>query len=146
MESIETVREAVTADLVAHLPELEREAAEHEAQARALRQIIAGVQALNGRATDLTQPVFHEQNGTLFVAQALDPSGPRGQVAVLKVMFERPTHLWKVVELKRELLRRGWAPSPKAVEATLKRMLKRGDVRSPRYGYYTLARGAGADA
>ncbi len=133
----------MTNDLLAQVPQLEREAAEHEAKARALRQIIAGVRALNGHVAEITAPVFHEQNGTGFLAQAVDPSGPRGQVAVLRVMRERPSHLWKVIELKRELLRRGWAPSPKAVEATLKRMLSRGDVASPRYGYYVLPEDVG---
>jgi hypothetical protein len=128
----------MTTDLLSQLPDLERQAAEHETKAQALRQIIAGVRALNGHVADITTPVFHEQNGTVFVAQAPDPSGPRGQLAVLRVMSERPTHIWKVIELKRELLRRGWAPSPKAVEATLKRMLQRREVVSPRYGYYTL--------
>lgn len=128
----------VTSDLLARLPELEREATDLEARAQALRQIIAGVRALNGGAAAITEPRFLEQNGTVFIAQAYDPFGPRGQEAVLRVMSERPEHLWKVIELKRELLRRGWAPSPKAVEANLKRLLGRGDVVCPRYGYYTL--------
>ncbi len=129
----------MTADLISRLPEMEREAAEHEAQARALRQIIAGVRALNGHAESITEPKFIEQNGTVFVAQAVDPDGPRGRQAVLRVMRERPDHLWKVIELKRAILSRGWAPSPKAVEANLKRMRQTGDVVCPRYGYYKLA-------
>jgi len=129
----------MTSDLTSRVPHMEREAAEHEQKARALRQIIAGIRALNGNADGLSEPRFLEQNGTVFVAQALSQNGPRGREAVLLVMSERPMYAWKVIELKRELLGRGWSPSPKAVEANLKRMRKTGEVVCPRYGYYQLA-------
>jgi hypothetical protein len=129
----------MTSDLISRLPDMEREASEHEAKARALRQIIAGVRALNGHAEGITEPRFVEQNGTIFIAQALDPAGPRGRDAVLRVMAENPGRTWKVIDLKREILGRGWAPSPKAVEANLKRMRKTGEVICPRYGFYKLA-------
>lgn len=132
----------VTSDLVARVPAMEREAAEYETKARALRQIIAGIRALNGDAEGMADLRFLEQNGTVFVARAVSPSGPRGREAVLRVMSERPEHIWRVIELKREILRRGWSPSPKAVEATLKRLRSTGAVLSPRYGFYTLARKA----
>jgi hypothetical protein len=128
----------MTADLASRLPEMESEAAEYEKKARALRQIIAGIRALNGHAEGITEPRFIEQNGTVFVAQALDSHGPRGREAVLRVMSERPGYTWKVIELKREILGRGWSPSPKAVEANLKRIRKTGEVTCPRYGYYKL--------
>jgi hypothetical protein len=128
----------MTSDLLNRLPQLEREAAEYEARARALRQIVAGVKALNGHASEITNPRFVEQNGTVFVASPRDANGPRGREAVRRVMQERPGHLWKVIELKREILGRGWAPSPKAVEANLKRMRELEEVVSPRYGYYAL--------
>jgi hypothetical protein len=129
----------MTVDLVARLPEMERQADEHERAARALRQIVAGVRALNGHAAEITEPRFVEQNGTVFVAQAQDARGPRGREAILRVMSEDPRRTWKVIELKREILARGWAPSPKAVEANLKRMRELGDVECPRYAYYRLA-------
>jgi hypothetical protein len=133
-------------DLITRLPDLEREAEEYESRARALRQIVAGVRALNGDAEGITDQRFVEQNGTVFVASPMDDDGPRGRDAVLKVMSQRPNHIWKVIELKRELLRRGWAPSPKAVEANLKRMRELGDVECPRYGYYKLAALGSEDA
>jgi hypothetical protein len=137
----------ITSDLLKRLPEMEREAEEHEARARALRQFIAAVHALNGHAQDVSEPRFVEQNGTVFVAGQLDPNGPRGKEAVRRVMGERPARIWKVIELKREILGRGWAPSPKAVEANLKRMRELGDVECPRYGYYRLvAHEGGAEA
>jgi hypothetical protein len=129
----------MTSDLVARLPELEREADELEGRARALRQIVAGVRELNGHADAITDARFVEQNGKVFVASALDKDGPRGREAVARVMQEQPHKIWKVIELKREILRRGWAPTPKAVEANLKRMRELGEVESPRYGYYRLA-------
>ena len=133
------VLDRVTPGLTASLPEMERAAAEHEAKARALRQIIAGIRSLNGHADGITEPRFVEQNGTVFVAQAHDPNGPRGREAVRRVMVEHPERTWRVIELKREILGRGWAPSPKAVEANLKRMREAGEVICPRYGYYKLA-------
>ena len=129
----------VTSDLISRLPDLEREAEEYEARARALRQIVAGVRALNGDSAGITRPRFVEQNGAVFVANEMDENGPRGRRAVLAIMSERPDHIWKVIELKREMLRRGWSPTPKAVEASLKRMRELGEVECPAYGYYTLA-------
>ena len=125
-------------ELLERLPEMEREAEEYERKANALRQIIAGIRALNGHAAELAEPRFIEQNGTVFVAQPPDADGPRGREAVLRVMQGRPHHLWKVVSVKREMLRRGWAPSPKAVEATLKRLRSDGLIESPRYGFYRV--------
>ena len=126
-------------DLVAQLPEMEREAEEYETRARALRQIIAGIRALNGHAVEIEEPRLLEQNGTVFVARPQDERGPRGREAVLRIMSESPGRVWKVIELKREILGRGWAPSPKAVEANLKRMRQMGEVVCPRYGFYRLA-------
>jgi hypothetical protein len=126
------------ADLIAQLPEMEREAEEYERKAHALRQIIAGVRALNGHPTTLVEPRLVEQNGKIFIARPLDERGPRGRTAVLRVMAEHPARLWKVVDLKQELLRRGWAPTPKAVEASVKRLRQDGKVESPQYGYYQL--------
>jgi hypothetical protein len=128
----------MTSDLLARLPDLEREAEELEGRARALRQIVAGVRQLNGHAGEITDARFVEQNGTVFIASALDQDGPRGREAVARVMEEQPRKIWKVIELKREILRRGWAPTPKSVEANLKRMRELGEVESPRYGYYRL--------
>ena len=135
----------MTADLLARLPEMERQARDHELRAQALRQIIAAVRALNGHAAEVTDPRFVEQNGTVFVAQPLDESGPRGREAVLRVMAEDPGREWKVIELKRELLRRGWAPTPKAVEATISRMREAGELQPSRYGHYMVAGASGAD-
>ena len=129
----------MTAEFLSRLPEMEREAAEYERRARALRQIIAGVRALNGHAAEVPHPVLVRQNDTIFVAQPLDKNGPRAREAVIRIMEEAPTHEWKVIELKREMLRRGWAPSPKAVEATISRMREAGELESTRYGYYKLA-------
>jgi hypothetical protein len=126
------------ADLLARLPEMEREAEEHERKAHALRQIIAGIRALNGHAADFIEARLVEQNGKVFIARPLDARGPRGRDAVLRVMSEQRTRVWKVVDLKHELLRRGWAPTPKAVEASLKRLRRDGEVESPRYGFYKL--------
>jgi hypothetical protein len=127
------------ADLLAQLPQMENEARDHELKAQALRQIIAAVRALNGHAAEVKDPRLLQQNGTVFIAQPLAEGGPRGTDAVRRVMRESAAPEWKVIDLKRELLRRGWAPTPKAVEATISRMRETGELESVRYGYYKLA-------
>jgi hypothetical protein len=68
-------------DLLDQLPQMEREADAYERKAQALRQIIAGIRALNGHAATVARPRYLKQNGTVFVAQPLDEDGPRGRLA-----------------------------------------------------------------
>jgi hypothetical protein len=133
----------MTSELFTRLPDLEREAEEYERKAHALRKIIEGVKALNGDAGAILEPRFVEQNGKVFVAAARDRNGPRGTRAVLAVMSEDPERVWKVVDLKQEILKRGWAPSPKAVEGNVKRLRELGHVIPVQYGYYRLAGASG---
>ncbi len=126
-------------ELLDRLPHMEREAEEHERKARALRQIIAGIRALNGHAYAISEPRILQQNGKVFIAAPHDRDGPRGPQAVRSVMEEDAERVWKVVDLKREVLRRGWAPSPKAVEASVKRLHQLGEVVRVKYAYYRLA-------
>lgn len=132
----------MTPVLAEQLPELERQADELERRAAAIRQIIAGVRALNGDADAILTRSF-ESHRTSFEIAPYDPYGPRGPEGVLRVMSEDPERAWKVVDLKREMLRRGWAPTPKAVEASVKRLKLNGDVEAISYGHYRLARDAG---
>jgi hypothetical protein len=64
-------------------------------------------------------------------------------------MGEEPKREWKVIDLKREMLRRGWAPTPKAVEASVKKLRELEQIEPVKYGYYRLAapivRGAAAE-
>jgi hypothetical protein len=122
------------------LPDLERQADELERKAQALRQIIAGVRALNGDGDAAITFRSFEAHRTSFEIAPPSPHGPRGPQAVLRVMAEDPHRAWKVVELKREMLRRGWAPSPKAVEASVKRLREQERiVQTSTYGFYKLA-------
>jgi hypothetical protein len=130
----------MTPELVDQLPDLERQADELERKAEAVRQIIAGVRALNGDAKSILLHKSFESHRTAFVIAPPDREGPRGPAAVLRVMHGDPQRAWKVVELKRELLRRGWAPTPKAVEASVKRLRLSGKVEAVSYGHYRLAR------
>jgi hypothetical protein len=133
----------MSTDLDRRLPdvhELERQAEEFEMKAAAIRQILAGIQTLNGDARTVFTRRSFEAHRTSFEIAPRDPRGPRGPKAVLRVMAENPHREWKVVEIKREMLRRGWAPTPKAVEASVKRL--RADERivpGSTYGYYRLA-------
>jgi hypothetical protein len=129
----------MTADLIERIPEMERRAADLERQAHALRQIIAGVRALNGEGEDSWATKSFESHRTMFEIGARTENAPRGPQAVLTVMREAPFREWKVVDLKRVMLRRGWAPSPKAVEASVKRLRLDGQIRSTSYGHYMLA-------
>jgi hypothetical protein len=116
----------------------EAEAATLIGKATAIRQIISGVKALNGDAeTVLTRRSF-EAHKTAFETRPLEKDGPRGPKAVLRVMGEHPDRAWKVVDVKREMLRRGWAPTPKAVEASIKRLRAMGELEPAGYGFYKL--------
>lgn len=126
------------------LDALERQAVEFEEQAAifthkaaAIRQIIGGFQALNGSAGEVLMRSFgaHKQPFELGPATA----GPRGPKAVLEVMAEQPNRVWKVIDVKREVLRRGWASTPKAVEASIKRLRADGKLRAIAYGHYKIA-------
>lgn len=133
------------------LDALEATAREYEAEASALtskadaiRQIIEGVLALNGTAGAVLTRRF-EAHRTAFEMRALDPTGPRGPKAVMQIITEQndPDHVWKVVDVKREMLRRGWAPTPKAVEASIKRLRDDGALVQVSYGHYKLPPQAG---
>jgi hypothetical protein len=127
----------VTEELMSQIPELERQADELEQKAHAIRQIIAGVRALNGDSDGLFRRSFESHRRAFEIAPP-DPSGPRGPEAVLNVMREDPARKWKVVDLKQEVLRRGWAPTPKAVEASVKRLRTAGKITNVSYGWYQL--------
>lgn len=125
-------------ELAEQLPELERKAEEYERKARALRQVIGGVRALNGDAAVILHLEAFESHRTLFEIGARN-GGPRGAEAVLTVMSENPDRSWKVIDIKKEVLRRGWAPNPKAVEASISRLRRDGEVEPDGYGFYKLA-------
>lgn len=122
--------------------EFETEAAKLVAKADAIRQIIAGVRALNGDAARGVVRRSFESHKLAFETRPLDATGPRGPKAVMAVMCEQPERVWKVVDVKREMLRRGWAPTPKAVEASIKRLRASGELVPEGYGFYRVAPGA----
>ena len=118
--------------------EYETEAATLTNKAQALRQIIAGCIALNGDAGAVLTRRF-EAHKTAFAMRPLDENGPRGPKAVMRILSERPAdHVWKVVDVKREMLSRGWAATPKAVEASIKRLREEGRLVQVAYGHYKL--------
>jgi hypothetical protein len=130
---------AMTIDLVSRVPQWEREAEQYEEKAAALRQMIAAVKALNGEAEAILTGRTFEAHRTRFEVAPLASNGPRGREAVRRVMGEAPDKVWKVVEVKREMLRRGWAPNPKSVEASVKRLRQDGELEAVSYGHYRLA-------
>jgi hypothetical protein len=130
---------ADVARLVATAESYEQQADELARKAQAIRLIIDGVQALNGDAHAILTRRSFVAHGTAFDMRPLDPNGPRGRKAVLTVMREQPTRVWKVVDVKREMLKRGWAPTPKAVEATISGMRAARLLEPAGYGHYKLA-------
>jgi hypothetical protein len=136
----------MTHQLEANIPDLERQAEELERKAHAIRQIIDGVRALNGDADTIVTQRSFESHRTVFEIAPLAKGGPRGPQAVLRVMHESPEREWKVIDLKREMLRRGWAPTPKAVEASVRRLRETCEIQPTSYGHYRLSRPDTADA
>jgi hypothetical protein len=136
--------ESVIRHLATDLPSLERQAVEYETEAeglsqkaQAIRQIIAGIRALNGEAHEILTRRF-DAHKVEFTISPRDENGPRGPKAVLRILREQPDRVWKVVEVKQEMLRRGWAPTPKAVEASIKRLRATGELVPVGYGFYKL--------
>jgi DNA-binding response OmpR family regulator len=136
----------MTSELITKIPAWERQADDYERKALALRQMVAAVRALNGEAGALLSRKSFEAHRTTFEIAPPAEDGIRGPRAVLRIMAEDPRRAWKVVELKREMLRRGWAPSPKAVEASVKRLRHTGEVVATSYGWYKLARPVDAES
>ncbi len=130
--------EYMTPELASRLAAMDAQADQLDQRARALRQIAAGVRALTGGETPEGMLQTFESHRTSFEVGAPDPCGPRGPEAVLHVMHEQPARLWKVIDLKRELLRRGWAPTPKAVEASVKRLRGAEKIELISYGHYRV--------
>ncbi|MCZ7589092.1 MAG: hypothetical protein M5U27_09635 [Gaiella sp.] len=124
----------MTSDLVERLPELEREAEDYERKAHAIRQIIEGVRALNGEAHVILAP--------RPVRSRPPADTPRGRAAVVALMSEKaPGWEWDLQEIKLEIVERGWAPSPKAVEIAVKRAWNHGEIEPagrPGAGLYRL--------
>lgn len=124
----------VSDGLSSRLPEWEREAQIYEQKAKALRQIIEGVRALNGDA------------GRLFGGNET-PAGSgrvlRGRKAVLAIMRERPG-VWPVSEVKEQMIRHGWPYSASGVEAACKRLAAEGAITRLGRGLYKF--GADSDA
>lgn len=86
-------------DLLAELEGLECRVVAIEAGVRRLRQ--------NGGSSVASGVRFVDQCGTKYEISPLDPDGPRSREAVRRVMAGDPERVWKVVELKREVLSRG---------------------------------------
>ncbi len=118
--------------------EFEEQAAKLATKAAALRQIIAGVQALNGDAETVLMQRSFDAHKTAFATRSPAPNGPRGPKAVLAIMAEQPDRVWKVIDLKRVMLERGFAPSPKAVEGSVKRLRETNEIEPAGYGFYKL--------
>ena len=126
----------MTVDLLARLPELEREAEGHEQKARALRQIIEGVRTLNGEAARL----FGSANGNA----PLHVDAPRGREAVRRIVAQRPG-VWRVRDIKREVKLRGWPSSPTAIETAVKRLQEGGEAEWISKGVYQFPPNGGSN-
>lgn len=88
----------------------------HEQKGAGLRRLVAGINAYNNSdAPAVTTPA-----------------------AMLDLMREGPERLWRLVDIRRDLLARGWARSPKAVDAAAKRLLQQGLIEKAEYGVYRL--------
>ena len=126
----------MTTDLLARIPDLEREAQEYERKAHALRQIIEGVRALNGDASRLFPPPTPVvQSRTVVATRFPREDGPRGREAVRLIVSQRPG-VWKLVDIKREVQRRGWPSSSAAIDTAVGRLQKDGEASWVKKGVY----------
>jgi hypothetical protein len=130
----------VTQDLLARLPDLERQAEEYERKARALRQVVQGMRELNG---DLSLLFPDTAIITPAVATADDP-GPRGRDALRTIVAERPG-VWTLTDLIAEMQQRGWFTSRKAVDVAVKRLCRSGEARRIGMGRYMFPADGGEE-
>ena len=123
------------ADILARLPDLERQAEEYERKARALRQVAEGMRQLNGELS-----LFFPEMAPA-AAEARDEkaktSGPRGREAVRIIVSERPG-IWALTDRMAEMQLRGSFTSRKATEVAVKRLCDRGEGRRIGTGRYVF--------
>jgi hypothetical protein len=115
-------------ELFERLPELEVQAEDFERKARALRQIIEGVKALNGDAAALLDSPLHINGGP-------GDKPPVGRDAVRRIVADRPG-VWKVKDIKREAKARGFPISAAGVEKAVMRLAETGEAHREGYGAY----------
>jgi hypothetical protein len=133
----------MASDLLDRLPLWEREAARHEAKAKALRQMIDAVRVLNGDAARL---FLLDADAPLLASPDSPPQGtPRGRGAIRLIVAERPGE-WRASEVKRELALRGWPHSPNAVDTALQRMHGTGEAERVSKGVYRFGTRSEASA
>lgn len=65
--------------------------------------------------------------------------GPRGREAVRIIAAEQPG-VWKVKDIKDEILRRGWPDPGTGAEAALKRLAAAGEAERVGHGTYRIGR------
>jgi hypothetical protein len=120
-------------DLLARVPEWEREADVFEEKARALRQMAEAVRVLNGDAARL----FALPAPTAAVNQYATGRGPRGREAVRAIVSERPGR-WFVRDIKQINRQRRWPSDDAGIETAVIRMAKAGEAKriAGRRGYY----------
>ncbi len=110
-------------DLLARVPEWEREAARFEQKAQALRQMVEAVRVLNGDAARL----FGATASTPVVNQYSTEAGPRGREAVRRITAERPG-VWLIRDIKRINRENGWPSSDSSMETAVARLAASGEA------------------
>ncbi len=129
----------ITSGLIDRLPEWEAEAEALERKARAVRQVVEGLKALNGDAAAILG-LNIGPNGSAAVLPDVS-KGPVGREAVRRLVAERPG-VWKVSDLKDAARRRGFPISKMGVEKAVMRMVASGEAVKVGYGRYRFEGGA----
>jgi len=133
-------------DLAARLPELEAEAESLERKAKALRQVVEGIKALNGDATAiLLGPAFANKASVIVPAHHARTvtGGVSGREAVRRIVADQPG-VWKVADLRKEAERRGYGVTTMGIEKAVRRMMETGEGQKVGYGRYRFG-GAGEE-
>ncbi len=125
------------------LDDVERQLANAERIAGALRKIAEGLRELNGHAADVLVPISEptaeldqgEREGVLiWPSQKIGQ--PRGREAVRVIVAERPG-LWSLSEIVEEMKERDWFTSRKGAEVAVARLIAKGEAaRTSKKGVY----------
>jgi hypothetical protein len=139
--------------LVQLLPALRKQLDAAEGRARqalaeveGLRQVIAGVEAIE-TGVDV-QPQLFLDDLALSDARVTDVDTPRGQEAVLKIIEEHPERIWTTPQLRAEVIRRRWiradaARPDAAVRLAARRLAAQGKIEKVGDGRYRARRDTG---
>jgi hypothetical protein len=106
-------------------------------------QVLRYRQYLEDLRPDTAQPDQSGAEGETRAATTTDQRHPPKRMAVLRLLSETPGRTWRLADIRKTLVERGWLEDSDrarhALQVALLGMAKRGELEKPRTGFYRLA-------